>query len=151
MEEPVNLDWTVSNSGKVSNSTQVYNSLKESESVSHSVVSHSLRPHGLQHARLPCPSLSTGVCSNSCPLSGWCHPTISFQNVLKWSEVKIAQSCPTLCDLMDCMEFSIQNTGVGRLSLLQGIFPTQGSNPGLLHCRRILYRLSHLKVADYFY
>ena len=33
-------------------------------------------PHGLQHARLPCPSLSPGVCSNSCPLSWWCHPTI---------------------------------------------------------------------------
>ena len=36
-----------------------------------------------------------------------------------------------------------QNTGVGSLSLLQGIFPTQGSNPGLPHCRRILYQLSH--------
>ena len=36
-----------------------------------------------------------------------------------------------------------QNTGVGSLSLLQGIFPTQGSIPGLLHCRQILYRLSH--------
>ena len=36
-----------------------------------------------------------------------------------------------------------QNTGVGSLSLLQGIFPTQESNPGLLHCRRILYQLSH--------
>ena len=36
-----------------------------------------------------------------------------------------------------------QNTGVGCLSLLQGIFPTQGLNPGLLHCRRILYQLSH--------
>ena len=36
-----------------------------------------------------------------------------------------------------------QNTGVGSRSLLQGIFPTQGSNPGLLHCRQILYQLSH--------
>ena len=34
-------------------------------------------PHGLQHARLPCPSLSPRVCSNSCPLSWWCHATIS--------------------------------------------------------------------------
>ena len=33
--------------------------------------------HGLQHVRLPCPSLSPGVCSDSCPLSHWCHPTIS--------------------------------------------------------------------------
>ena len=37
-----------------------------------------------------------------------------------------------------------QNTGVVSLSLLQGIFPTQGSNPGLLHCRQILYQLSHM-------
>ena len=36
-----------------------------------------------------------------------------------------------------------QNTGVGSLSLLQGIFPTQGSNPGLPHCRRILYQINH--------
>ena len=36
-----------------------------------------------------------------------------------------------------------QNTGVGSLSLLQGIFPTQGSNPGVLNCRQILYQLSH--------
>ena len=42
-----------------------------------SVVSNSLQPHGLQHARLPCPSLSSGACSNSCPSSQWSHPTIS--------------------------------------------------------------------------
>ena len=42
-----------------------------------SVMSDSLGPHGLQHARLPCPSPSPGACSNSCPLSWWCHPTIS--------------------------------------------------------------------------
>ena len=44
---------------------------------SHLAVSNSLQPHGLQHARLPCPSPSHGACSNSCPLSQWCHPTIS--------------------------------------------------------------------------
>ena len=44
---------------------------------SHSVVSDSLRPHRLQHARLPCPSPSPGACSNACPLSQWCHPAIS--------------------------------------------------------------------------
>ena len=42
-----------------------------------SVVSNSLRPHGLQHARPPCPSPSLGACSNSCPLIWWCHPAIS--------------------------------------------------------------------------
>ena len=44
---------------------------------SHSVASNSLQPHGLQHARLPCPSPTPRVYSNSCPLSQWCHPTIS--------------------------------------------------------------------------
>ena len=40
-------------------------------------MSNSLQPHGLQHTRLPCPSLSPRVCSNSCPLSQWCQPTRS--------------------------------------------------------------------------
>ena len=53
----------------------------------HSVMSHSLRPHGLQHARLPCPSLYPGAYSNSCPSSRWCHPTIS-------SSVTPFSSCP---------------------------------------------------------
>ena len=42
-----------------------------------SVVSNSLRPHGLQHARPPCPSPPPGACSNSCPLIRWFHPAIS--------------------------------------------------------------------------
>ena len=53
----------------------VYNSI--SYQFSHSVVSNSLRPHRLQHARLPCLSPTPGACSNSCPWSQWCHPTIS--------------------------------------------------------------------------
>ena len=52
-----------------------------------SVVSNSLQPHGLQHSRLPCPSSSPGTCSNSCPLSQSCHPTIS-SSVISFS------SCP---------------------------------------------------------
>ena len=46
-------------------------------------------------------------------------------------------------ETIQSMEFSGQNTGVGSRSLLQGIFPTQGSNPGLPHCMWILYQLSH--------
>ena len=42
-----------------------------------SVMFNSLWPHGLQHASFPCPSPTPGTCSNSCPLSRWCHPTIS--------------------------------------------------------------------------
>ena len=45
-------------------------------------MSNSLQPHGLQHARLPCPSLSTRVCSNSCQLSRLCHPSISPSVIL---------------------------------------------------------------------
>ena len=44
---------------------------------SHSVVSYSLWPHGLQHTRFPCPSSSSGFCPSSCPLSWWCSITIS--------------------------------------------------------------------------
>ena len=50
-------------------------------------MSDSLQPHGLQHARLPCPSLCPRVCSNSYPLSQWCHPIIS-------SSVAPFSSCP---------------------------------------------------------
>ena len=59
-------------------------------------------------------------------------------------KVEVAQSGPTCCDSMDCPWNSPgQNSGVGSLSLFQGIFPTQGWNPGLLHCRWVLYQLSH--------
>ena len=63
----------------------------------------------------------------------------------------VTESSPTLCDPMDCNppgpsvhgDSPGKNTGVGCHALLQGIFPTQGSNPGLPHCRQILYHLSH--------
>ena len=48
---------------------------------SHSVLSESWWAHELQHTRLIWPSLSSGICSNSCPLGWWCHPTISFSVV----------------------------------------------------------------------
>ena len=67
------------------------------------------------------------------------------------SESEVPQSCLTLCDLMDCSLshssiheiFAGKSTGVGCHFLLQRIFPTQGSNPGLPHCRQTLYCLSH--------
>ena len=52
-------------------------SVSQFSQFSHSVVSDSLQPHKLQHARPPCPSPTPGVHSNSCPLSRWCHPAIS--------------------------------------------------------------------------
>ena len=59
--------------------------------ISRSVVSDCLRPHGLQHARLPCPSPAPWACSNSCPSSQWCHPAISSSVVPFSSRL---QSCP---------------------------------------------------------
>ena len=64
----------------------------------------------------------------------------------------VAQLCPTFCHPMDCSppgsfvhggDSLGKNTGVGYHALLQGIFPTQGSNVGLPHCSQILYQLSH--------
>ena len=63
----------------------------------------------------------------------------------------VTQECPTLCDPLDCSPPGTfvhgdslgKNTGVDCHALLQGIFPTQRSNPGLPHCRQILYHLSY--------
>ena len=178
-----------------------------------------LWPHELQHARLPCPLLSPGVCSNPCPLTQWCHPTISSSATpfssgpqscpasgtfpMSWLfasgdqriaasastsifpvntaavaakslqscptlcdpidgsppgsadpgilqartlESEVAQSCPTLCNPVDCSlpGFSVHGILQARIlewvaiSFSRGIFPTQGSNPGLLHWRQTL-------------
>ena len=82
-----------------------------------------------------------------------CNSLALSVNVWK-IKVKVSRLRQTLCDPMDYTVHEIlqarilewnspgKNTGVGSLSLLQGIFPTQESNPGLLHCRRILYQLS---------
>ena len=72
-------------------------SYKSSSLFSCSVASNSLRPHGFQHTRLPCLSPSPRACSNLCPFSQWCHPTISSS--VQFSSV--AQSCPTLCNSMN--------------------------------------------------
>ena len=64
-------------------------------------------------------------------------------------KLKVSESCSVVSDslqphgLYNPWNSSGQNTGVGILSFLQGMFPTQGSNPGLPHCRWILYQLSH--------
>ena len=78
---------------------------------SHSVMSDSLVHHGLQHTRLHCPSPSPGVCSNSCPLSQWCYPTISF-SVVPFSSW--LQSSPTTGSFLMSRSFASggQNIGV---------------------------------------
>ena len=75
------------------------------------------------------------------------HPLLLIWSVL----CLVDQLCTTLCDPMDCsppgssahVASPGKNTRVGCHALLRGIFPTQGLNPGLQHCRRILYCLSH--------
>ena len=89
----------------------------------------------------------------------WQHLDVGSLPSRKTVKVKVTQSCPTLCDPMSmeffCQEFSsLPGSSVygtlqprilveGSRSLLQGTFPTQGSNPGLPHCRQILYQLSY--------
>ena len=178
---------------------------------SRSVMSDSLRLHGLQHTRCPRSPPNPKICTNSCPSSWWCSPTLLspspstfnlsrhqglFQWVIsshqwpqywgvsfsinppneyselitfriEWFELLAVQE--TLKSLLQhhSLKASIlhsafcmvqlshpytttrkikcnspgQNTGVGSLSLLQDIFPTQELNPGLPHCRWILYQL----------
>ena len=136
----------------------------------HSVMCNSLRPHGLQHTRPPCPlptqsllkliSIELVMPSNHLIL---CRPLLLLpsifphQGLFKWVS--------SLHQVAKVLEFQLQHqsflwtfrtdflyspgnalgqdTGVGSLSLLQGIFPTQESNWGLLHCRQILYQLSY--------
>ena len=104
----------------------------------------------LSHVRL-CASMD---CSTQAPLSS---------SILEFAQIHVhwVVALPNhliLCSLvsslwkwklLSCVRLFVtswspgQNTGVGSCSLLQGIFPTQGSNPGLLHCRQTLYQLSH--------
>ena len=88
-------------------------------------VTDSSQPHGLQHVRLPCPSLSPKVCLNSCPPSQWCHPTISssltpFSSGLQSSPA--SRSFP-----MNCL-FTSGGQSIGALASvlpvnIQGWFP----------------------------
>ena len=75
-----------------------------------SAVFDSLRPHGLKHARLPCPSPTPGTCSNSCPLSRWYHPTIS-SSVVPFSSC--LQSFPALRSFLMSQFFSSGGQSIG--------------------------------------
>ena len=71
---------------------------------------------------------------------------LAWKLEVHWSKVKVVQLCLTLCDRKDYYgpwNSPGQNTGVVSLSILQGILPNQGLNPGLRHCRQILYQLRH--------
>ena len=111
---------------------------------SRSIMSDSLRTHGLQHASPPCPSPTPGVHSNSCPFSRWCHPTIChplllpplifpsigvFSNITlvcmlsHFRCVRLFSTLWTVAARLLCpWDYPGKNTGVGCHALLQGIF-----------------------------
>ena len=85
------------------------------------VVSDSLQSHGLQHARLPCPSSTIAACSNSCPLSHWCHPTISssvvpFSSHLQSFAASVSPSISSLNQVANYWSFSPSNEYSGLIS-----------------------------------
>ena len=84
---------------------------------SRSVVSNSLRPHELQHARPPCPSPTPGVHSNSCPLSQWCHPAISSSGV-PFSSCPQSLSASESFPMSQLFAWGDQSTGVSALASL---------------------------------
>ena len=103
---------------------------------------YSQRIYGGLYSPWGCKDPDTTVhLSTVCSSLDWKFLTYRFAVKVK---LKVTQSCPTLCYPMGCTVYSPgQNIGVASHSFLQEIFPTQGSNPGLLYCRWILYQLSY--------
>ena len=119
-------------------------------SFSLSVVSNSLRARGLQHAKLTCPLLPPGVYSNSCPLSWWCHPTISSSVVCFSSYL---QSFPESWSFPRSFSFSISpsNEHSGLISFRIDrfdLFAVQGTLKSLLQYHSS--KASILRCSDFF-
>ena len=124
------------------------------ECESQSVVSGSLQPIGL-YSPWNSPGQNTGVGSHSASVT-WRKPGVNFDSCMldvclwplllswKWKSLSRVSLFVTPGTVLYSLWNSLgQNTRVGSLSLLQWIFPTQGLDPHLLHCRQILYQLSH--------
>ena len=96
---------------------------------------------------MTCMFFGKEIVKNALQVSRWEKLCMIIKN-----ESEVAQSCPTLCDPMESArllhpwDFPGKNTGADSDFLLQQIFLTQGSNPGLPHCRQTLYHLSHQGV-----
>ena len=95
--------------------------------ISHAVMSDSLQPHGLQHARLPCPSPTLGAHSIVCPLSQWCHPTTSSSDIPFTSHL---QSLPASGSFPMSQFFASDGQSIG-ISALASVLPmnTQDWSP----------------------
>ena len=123
------------------NHLSVYDIMQTSVQFSCSVMSDSLQPHESQHARPPCPSPTPGVYPNSCPLSWWCHPTIS-SSVIPFS------SCPQSFPASGSFPMSQLFTSGGqsiRVSASASVLCWHRTpNCGSMHCstdQLILFRL----------
>ena len=109
---------------------------------SRSVVSDSLRPHELQHARPPCPSPSPRVHSNSCPSSRWCHPAIS-------SSVVPFSSCPQSLPASESFPMSQlfvwggQSTGVSVLGKSYKMVDRKGPNDKIVLSFQLHWQLNN--------
>ena len=107
------LDFIGLTVGKVDSHIQVVLNIS-SVQFSHSVMSNSSWPHGLQHARLPSPSLTPRAHSNSCPLCQWCHPT-SSSSVIPFSAFNLSQHqglferVSSLHQVAKVLEFQLQH------------------------------------------
>ena len=104
-------------------------------------MSDSVGPQRWQPTKLPCPWNSPGKNTGVA-----CHFLLQCMKVK--SESEVTQLCPTLSDPMECSPPGSSVHGILQARILEwvlspGIFPTQGSNPGLPHCRRSLYQLKH--------
>ena len=113
---------------------------------SRSVVSDSLRPHGLQHARPPCPSPTPGVYSNSCPLSWWCHPTISSSSVIPFSSC--LQCFPASGSFQMSQLFTSGRQRIG-VSASTSVLPMNIQDPR--HVDRLLWMVSNQFPLLYHY
>ena len=91
--------------------------ISSSVQLSHSVMSDSLQPHELQHARPPCPSPTPGVHSKSRPSSGWCHPAIS-SSVIPFSSYPQSLPASESFPMSQLFAWGGQSTGVSYLSVI---------------------------------
>ena len=119
---------------------------------SRSVLSDSLLPHGLQHARLPCPSPACRVYSKSCPLSQWCHPTISSSVILFSS---CLQSSPASGSFQMSQFFASGGQSIGLSASVSGLsmniqdwFPLGGTSLISLPPKRLSRVFSNATVQN---
>ena len=124
---------------------------------SHSVVSDSLQPHGMQHFRPPCPSPTPGIYPNSCPLSRWCHPTIScsvvtFSSCFQYFPALGSFPVSSSHQVAKVLEFEVLNSKVLKFQYSK-VFNTPkywsfsfNISPSKEHSGRISFRMNWLDL-----